>query len=532
MTAELNHLARETAFAAAAALPVEPTALIEFRSQGRLLIIGPAAAALACADTLAATLACALLLTDDAPAVPTSLPVFHGQGRSIRISGHLGAFTVGVATEQGEVNPATLLGAVHFDLLLDLSTPPLLATELPPLGYYAPNGAAEQLQRVLAELPEMTGEFEKPKFFSYDPDICAHSRSKLTGCRRCLDACPAEAITSLVDKIAVDPFLCQGGGACATACPTGAIVYRYPAPADTVNRLRVLLRTYREAGGETPVLLFHDGSAHDLLAVTKLPASVLALEVEEIGSIGLDSWLAALAFGARAVRLLVTAQTPPAVQRELATQLATAHALLTGMGYPAAALSCVTALPLPDTLMPPLRAATFAGSNAKRDTLFFALDWLYAQAPQTPPVTPLPATAPFGAIEVAAQCTLCMGCVAVCPAQALADGGDKPQLNFIEANCVQCGLCAKACPEQVITLLPRLQHDRDARRYPRVLREEAPFCCVSCGKPFATQSVIAKMSAKLAGHALFQDAAARRRLLMCGDCRVRDLLANDHSLLR
>lgn len=521
MIDQQNHQAREAALAAAAAVPIEPTALIEFHSQGRLLIVGPAAAAQACAATLGDTLACTLLVTDTATV--TGPWPYHRHGQSVQITGHFGAFTV---------HPALPGSSTAFDLILDLSTPPLLATELPPLGYYAPAGDAARLQTLLAELPALTGTFEKPTFFAYNPDICAHSRRKLAGCRRCLDACPAAAITSLFDQIAVDPYLCQGGGTCATACPTGAITYRYPATADTVNRLRVLLRTYREAGGTTPVLLFHDSSAQTLLAETALPAALLALEVEEIGSVGPEIGLAALAFGAQAVLWLTTPHTPPTVQRELATQQATAQTLLTGMGYPAAALRCITAPHWPETLMPALRAATFAGSNAKRDMLFFALDWLYAQAPAPQPVTPLPAAAPFGEVLVGADCTLCMGCVAVCPAQALTAGSDTPRLNFTEAYCVQCGLCATACPEQVITLSPRLLHDHASRHQPRTLREEAPFCCAACGKPFATHRVIAKMTAKLADHPLFQDEAARRRLLLCGDCRVRDLLANDQSLLR
>jgi hypothetical protein len=34
-----------------------------------------------------------------------------------------------------------------------------------------------------------------------------------------------------------------------------------------------------------------------------------------------------------------------------------------------------------------------------------------------------------------------------------------------------------------------------------------------------------KLSRKLEGHWMFQDEAARRRLQMCEDCRVRDLFA-------
>jgi hypothetical protein len=40
------------------------------------------------------------------------------------------------------------------------------------------------LANALAELPDMIGEFEKPKFFAYKESICAHSRSKKSGCNQ------------------------------------------------------------------------------------------------------------------------------------------------------------------------------------------------------------------------------------------------------------------------------------------------------------------------------------------------------------
>jgi Fe-S-cluster-containing hydrogenase component 2 len=120
-----------------------------------------------------------------------------------------------------------------------------------------------------------------------------------------------------------------------------------------------------------------------------------------------------------------------------------------------------------------------------------------------------------------------MACPQVCPTRALSDAGDKPELSFTEDLCVQCGLCAKACPEDAITLESRYLFDWDARRKPRVLNEEEPFCCIKCGKPFATQSVIGRMVEKLSGHHMFQSGDALNRLKMCGDCRVVDMFAED-----
>jgi hypothetical protein len=75
----------------------------------------------------------------------------------------------------------------------------------------------------------------------------------------------------------------------------------------------------------------------------------------------------------------------------------------------------------------------------------------------------------------------------------------------------------------VITLKPQI--DFAAWGAPRrVVKEEEPFHCVSCAKPFGTRSAIERVVAKLSGqHWMFAGAAgeARTRILqMCEDCRV------------
>jgi ferredoxin len=136
---------------------------------------------------------------------------------------------------------------------------------------------------------------------------------------------------------------------------------------------------------------------------------------------------------------------------------------------------------------------------------------------------PLPR--PSAAINVNKDaCTLCLSCVSACPASALQDNAERPQLRFIEKNCVQCGLCASTCPESAITLQPRLLLS-DERRQLRVLNEAQPYQCVRCSKPFGTLKGIELMLAKLGGHAMFQGEALQR-LKMCGDCRVVDIYTN------
>lgn len=544
-----NKRARDAAFAAASSTTITPTSRVGYRSRGRLLLLGELKQALDLGARLKGTgLSCWVLAQGEGVIqAQGDVPmVVIPRGVELKISGHLGEFTVTlISKEHGDINIAQALetGFTQFDLILDLNTPPLLGWEVLPLGYHAPQGNPAELARVLEELPDQVGEFEKATFFRYDPAICAHGSRGVKGCTRCLDACPTGAIASLGEKITVDPYLCQGGGSCATACPSGAITYSFPLPGDILERICILLRTYREQGGSRPILLFHDaerGSRYLAPLLDEAPGQLLPLEVEEVGSVGIELWLAAIAYGASQVLILDTPQVPVSVRHELQQQLQVAHLLLQGMGYPAEALRLVRLADDPAALpsllqqgapMPSIKPAGFTGTNRKRDNLSYAIDCLAAQAPQSAAVIPLPKQAPFGEIQVnGLACTLCMACVAVCPASALFDGGDAPRLEFIEANCVQCGLCEVACPEDAITRHPRFVLAPQQRRRRRILHEDAVFHCIGCGKPFATQRMIHTLTLKLADHSMYRGAAARQRLQMCGDCRVRGLFDEAKTL--
>jgi ferredoxin len=151
-----------------------------------------------------------------------------------------------------------------------------------------------------------------------------------------------------------------------------------------------------------------------------------------------------------------------------------------------------------------------------------ALRELHSVAPAQPNVVPLPQSSPFGSVEIdVAGCTLCLACVSACPTGALTDDPERPMLRFAEDACVQCGLCKATCPEKVIALRPQLDF-RAATAAARVLKEEEPFACLRCGKPFGVKSTIERVTAKLEGrHWMFKGSAQRLDLIkMCEDCRV------------
>ena len=520
-----------------------PTSLLAYQSNGHCLVIGPLEPALHIAEQLVL------------PAVTVLVPEGEGEGEVTRratesgvkvfagpvsdLQGYLGCFDCKLGGQSlWQLQNAAGAG---FDLVVDLSEQAMLNIELPPFGYHAIASLDDtRTKEVLDSLSELQGEFEKPKYFEYDAGICAHSRSGITACTACLDVCSTGAIESSGDGVVFNPYLCQGCGSCATACPSGATRYAYPAPADAIEQLSALLNDHRKSTVEPIILLLHDAdTAADRIDGFRdgLNPGTLALAVEETGSVGMDVWFSAFALGVAGIAI----DTPAAsssMREALARQIEIANTILAPLGFrdrigliEATDSDAVNqfGVGFDRNEIAPASYLTF---NDKRQTIRLATDYLleHCAVTQEQQSVPLPAGAPFGEVVVDSDaCTLCLACVSTCPARALQDGETLPQLKFIEAACLQCGMCEQACPEDAISLVPVFRFDSEAARRPAVLNEEEPFNCIACNKPFATARIISRMLTKLQGHWMFEDEKAQRRLKMCDDCRVKDIFIDGEA---
>ena len=303
------------ALLALAELPqADPVPVVEFQSQGRLLIIGPAEQALPWAEKLGASLDISVLSTE-AGTLPLSrnFPIYSGVVS--KLDGFLGQFTVAwnlinpidpeMCTRCGAcvnacpedaidasfqinlerckshracVTACAGIGAIQFersdtlrsgefDLIMDLRAIPSMPMTQTPQGYLAPGADPFEQSLAAAKLLGLVGEFEKPKYFVYNEKICAHGRNGVTGCSACIDVCSTAAIQSVFKngqgQVAVNPNLCMGCGACSTVCPSGAMRYNYPSVPYQGLQLKALSKTYAteiarvNLAASAPTLLLH-----------------------------------------------------------------------------------------------------------------------------------------------------------------------------------------------------------------------------------------------------------------------------------
>jgi ferredoxin len=536
------------ALVAAAAVPMPEVPFAQIESAGVALVYGRDERAIEASSLLKEHLDITALITrpdDLTPPRTTDFPIVKGTIRTAR--GSLGAFEI-VVDDYASPRPSSR-GALTFgpardgamsrcDILLDISGgPPLFPAADLRDGYLrADPGDPAAVLRAVLRARDLVGTFDKPRYVTFTADLCVHSRSQIVGCRRCLDLCPTNAIAPAGDHVAIDEKICAGCGQCAAACPTGAAGYTLPPPDALIRKLRTLLTVYRDAGGVVPILLIHDedhgGSLIDALARhgDGLPANVLPLAVNEVTQIGLEAIAAAFAYGAAAVRVILRAK-PRHDLAGLYSTIALAKPVLAGLGLSGERLATIEtddpfalgeALQTIQPCEPVPYPASFLPVGGKRDVLRFALQELHRVAPAPSDIIALPAGAPFGAVEINVEgCTLCLSCVSACPTGALSDDPDRPLLRFAEDACVQCGLCKATCPEKVISLTPRLTFG-DAAIAARVLKQEEPFPCIRCGKPFGVKSTIERVVAKLEGkHWMYQNSPSRLDVIkMCEDCRV------------
>ena len=514
-------------------------------------------AALAMADQLKDSLGVTVMITapgDDIMASGISGLVTRGTIRGAK--GHFTAFEL-VIDGFGAASPSSR-SSLQFeatqdgietgcDIIIDLTGAPALFTGWEKRdGYFrvSPDDPV-RLATVTAEAAEMIGAFEKPIYVDYDAELCAHSRNSLNGCSRCLDVCPAGAIISTGDTVEIDPAICGGCGYCGAVCPSGAAQTNLPAADAFGQQMASLVDYYLEAGGKTPRLLLAD-SGHgaemiDMIARfgPGLPADMLPMSLHSAGRVGHDLLVTAIAQGYEQVFILANPNKPDETP-QIARQIELARALMAGVGADDESRFVLIDAIDPDAVAAQLRvtrpsgklkSAPFSPLGSPRGITRLAMRGLAGAQNITPTAIPLPEGAPYGRVEIDTDnCTICLSCVGACPAGALQDNPDAPQLLFREDACLQCGICVATCPEKVISLVSQFNLADSAMNAELVI-EDTPFHCTGCGKPFGSSRSIERVIDKLSGHSMFSGERQTDMLKMCEDCRVEAMFDKDDRLM-
>lgn len=534
--------AKQAALVAAAQLPAPMAPAKTIQSAGVCCIVGPTEQAVRMAELVGDELGVTCIVNDAGPVQLPSANYDMARGELTAARGALGNFRLEFARLQ-PLNPVGR-GALGYgevqasarsecDVFIDLrGGEPAFPSYQKRNGYFwADPAKTGELERIALTARERVGEFEKTVYFRLETSLCAHSRANQSGCTRCLDVCPTEAIFSMGDHIEIDSDICAGCGSCAAVCPTSAVTMTETPFEALTQVMDVMARVYREHAGEAPRLVFHTlGAGGDAIARLArygdgLADDLVPLGLEHVDRVGHAEIMAAFGAGYAEVLILADSDT----DREAVTaEVELARAMLIGTHNAPDRVRVIAA--------DELSAAGDNGGRVSDPVLLvggrrdITRVTVSAMADRIDTPIPLPAGAPYGAIEINSdKCTLCLACVSLCPTGALGDHPDRPEVQFTENACVQCGVCESTCPETAITLVPQLDVSKAALSA-RALHGEEPFECIKCGTPFGVASTINRIIEKLENqHWMYTRSDNVQLIKMCDDCRVKSQFHGENS---
>ena len=353
-------------------------------------------------------------------------------------------------------------------------------------------------------------------------DSCIAVRNRNASCRKCVDACPADAISVKGNKLELSAGRCTDCGLCTIACPTAALSMTNPTEAE----LQESLGESREANGGRAVIVCAR------MAARRLANPALYVEVPCLGCVSEATLLGQFADGASEVVLVdggCSTCKYGFVDASVQNVVLTADVLLEAQGLPQRAQR---AQEFPEGMLAGEDDEVFGSTRrgffsdtvkTARQMTATAVDAalkkelgqadadnigtrLHVSEDGTLPTIAVPRhenllnalfalgdavqregedaldvrvdTHLFGAIEIdSTKCNACGMCAVFCPTSAikrdpLRESPTAPLklLEFSASDCVQCGLCQDVCWKKCIDLSSEVSLDQLFSFEPKVFR--------------------------------------------------------------
>ncbi|HIS39995.1 MAG TPA: 4Fe-4S binding protein [Candidatus Aphodovivens avistercoris] len=347
-------------------------------------------------------------------------------------------------------------------------------------------------------------------------DRCVVVRNRHAGCRRCVKACLADAITIRGNELSLDHQACVGCGACTAVCPVEALVPRDPtdgelaaaaarsaASLDGVAVIACARIASKDVGDPAKYATVPCLARVNEGLLVELAAAGVRRTVLVDGTCRTCKYRATGPFidaAADEARTLIAAQGG-AMEVQRASEFP-AEALLedkaslygrerrgffsrsrkraTEAGMKTAEVMVLKEL---GEKMPSLRDRLKVSQTGampwmevhRRERLMDALDQMGA------PVAGEVRSRQFGSVSIDVEaCSACGMCAVFCPTGALKKSDEKPAdrvgsyLEFQLSDCVACNMCADVCLKKCLTVEPAVSADELFDFEPRMIHLPDP----------------------------------------------------------